>query len=275
LKELLKVDKLHVEHIKTKNQLVKGVSFSIRPGRSLIVLGQSGCGKTMTCHAMMGLLDAKRFCVSGQIVFDGKELLSMAQKERRRLYGGEIVMIPQNPMTAFNPSLKIGRQMTETLALHADDKPATRKDKIMNALERAGLMEAERVYHSYPHTLSGGMLQRVMIAMALMVNARLIVADEPTTALDVVHRNATVEAFKELRRQGAAILLVTHDFSVAAQLGGALFIMKDSEMIESGTVEDVLKNPQQPYTRALLNAHRLTKSSLATNSVCAGRIAIC
>jgi nickel transport system ATP-binding protein len=259
LNELLKVEHLFVEHIRTKKQLVRNVCFSIRPGGSLIVLGQSGCGKTMTCHSIMGLLDAKLFQVTGSIAFDGRELLSMSRKEKRELYGGEIAMIPQNPMTAFDPSVKVGSQMKETLSLHSNFRGKALEAKVQEALERAGLAEADRVYHSYPYTLSGGMLQRAMIAMALMVKARLVVADEPTTALDVVHRNAIVESFIALREQGTAILLVTHDFSVAAQLGGMLLVMKDSELIESGRVEEVLKTPQQPYTKALLDAYRLSK----------------
>ncbi len=258
MRELLTVEHLYVEHRKTGKQLVRDVCFSVSRGESLTVLGQSGSGKTMTCHSIMGLLDPKRFQVTGRIVFDGKEVLSMSRKERMKLYGGEIAMIPQNPMTAFNPSAKIGKQMKETLALHTDFRTAALEEKSKEALERAGLSEVDRVYRSYPHMLSGGMLQRVMIAMALMVNARLVVADEPTTALDVIHRNAAVESFLALRSQGTAILLVTHDFSVADQLGGPLLIMKDSEIIERGKTEEVLKNPRQPYTKALLDACRLS-----------------
>ena len=172
-------------------------------------------------------------------------------------------MIPQNPMTAFDPSMRIGKQMKETLAIHSAFDSPQLESKVKEALERAGLDEPDRVYHSYPYTLSGGMLQRVMIAMALMVEAQFIVADEPTTALDVVNRNETVEAFIALREAGAAILLVTHDFSVATQLGGNLLIMKDSKIVETGKTEDILKCPQHAYTKALLAASRLSNTKLA------------
>lgn len=225
-----------------------------------MILGQSGSGKTMTCHSIMGLLNRKLFHVNGSVMFAGQELLGMATKEKSRIYGGEIALIPQNPMTAFDPSMRLGAQMSETLSLHRSLPKRERKSHILNVLAQAGLDEPQRIYRSYPHTLSGGMLQRCTIAMALMVNARLLIADEPTTALDVVTRNATVDAFTTLRNQGAAVLLVTHDFAVAQQLGGHLLVMKDGEIVESGQVQAVLANPQHNYTKALIDAHRLSRS---------------
>lgn len=262
MKELIKVENLCVRLQKSKQLLVDGMEFSISPGESLTILGQSGSGKTMTCHAMMGLLDTKKFQVTGNVLFKSQNLISLMRKERQKVYGGCIAMIPQNPMTAFDPSMRIGKQMKETLAIHSDFAPPMLERKVKEALERAGLDEPDRVYHSYPYTLSGGMLQRVMIAMALMVDAQFIVADEPTTALDVVNRNETVESFIALREAGAAILLVTHDFSVATQLGGDLLIMKDSKIVENGKTGDILKSPQHPYTKALLEASRLSNTKV-------------
>ena len=261
MKKIIKAEHLRVQLKKTKNVLVKDMNFSIASGESLIILGQSGSGKTMTCHSIMGLLDPKRFEVTGELVFESQSLLTLNRKEKQKLYGGEIAMMPQNPMTAFDPSMRIGKQMKETLRLHSDLPSSILTAKIKEALRKAGLADPDRVCRSYPHTLSGGMLQRVMIAMVQMVEATLVIADEPTTALDVVNRNSTVDSFISLREQGAAIILVTHDFSVAAQLGGMLLIMKDSEIVESGTVEEVLKNPNQPYTKSLLEAARLSKSN--------------
>ncbi len=258
MKELIKAEHLCVQLNKSKKVLVRDVSFSISPGESLMILGQSGSGKTMTCHSIMSLLDPKRFKVTGNLYIGDYDLLSLGIKEKRKLYGGMVTMIPQNPMTAFDPSMKIGGQMKETLRLHSDLPSAALECRAKQALKNAGLDDPDRVYGSYPYALSGGMLQRVMIAMALMVDASLIVADEPTTALDVANRNATVEAFIALRARGAGVLLVTHDFSVAAQFGGKLLIMKDSEIIEEGMSEQVLKNPKQPYTRALLEASCLS-----------------
>lgn len=258
MSKLLAVEHLQVTWKKDRKVLVQDVSFSLEKGESLVILGQSGSGKTMTCYSIMGLLDARRFRVEGGVSFAGKNLLTCSGKEKREIYGGTIAMIPQNPMTAFDPSMRIGKQMTQTLALHTGQKKDALQTRVNEALQAAGLDDPERICASYPYTLSGGMLQRVMIAMALMVNAKLIVADEPTTALDVAHRNATVDAFIQLREQGAAVLLVTHDFAVAAQLGGRLLVMKEGIVLERGEVNQVLQHPESEYTKALLKAARLS-----------------
>ncbi len=176
VKELIKAEHLCVQLNKSKKVLVRDVSFSISPGESLMILGQSGSGKTMTCHSIMGLLDPKRFKVTGNLYIGDYDLLLLGIKEKRKLYGGMVTMIPQNPMTAFDPSMKIGGQMKETLRLHSDLPSAALECRAKQALKNAGLDDPDRVYGSYPYALSGGMLQRVMIAMALMVDASLIVA---------------------------------------------------------------------------------------------------
>ncbi len=256
--KLLEIKDLEIAIKKEKRTVVKKICFSVEDSSSLIILGQSGCGKTMTCHCTMGLLDPKKFSVSGEILYNGTDLLTLSSKEKRRLYGGEIAFIPQNPMTAFDPSMRIGKQMLETLSLHSDIPKAERKNTVLDALKKAGLDEAERVYHSYPFELSGGMLQRVLIAMVLMVNARLVIADEPTTALDVVHRNETIEAFAKLRESGTAVLMVTHDFAAAVQLGGDMLIMNEGEIIETGKAFEILSAPKHSYTKSLIEASVLT-----------------
>lgn len=260
MSKLLAVEHLSIMLKKSQKALVKDIEFSIDSGESLVILGQSGSGKTMTCHAVMGILDTKRFQLEGGILFLGENLLTCGRRERQAIYGGQIAMIPQNPMTAFDPSVRIGRQMMETLLWHTDIKKTEAEVRIEGALKAAGLEDIQRICRSYPYTLSGGMLQRITIAMALMVEAKLIVADEPTTALDVAHRNAIVETFRALREKGTAVLLVTHDFAVAAQMGGELCVMKDGILLERGSVESVLKNPKAAYTRALLEASRLSNS---------------
>lgn len=224
------------------------------------MLGQSGSGKTMTCKAVMGLLDKTQFLVRGRILYGTHELLTMSTREKRMLYGGEIALIPQNPMTALDPSMKIGNQMAETLCQHSSFSKHNCLPVLRDALRAAGLETADNVLNSFPHTLSGGMLQRVIIAMALMTHAKLIIADEPTTALDVVHRNATVEALSQMRSNGSAILMITHDFSVAAQLGGKLAVMKEGRILESGNVGAILSHPQEDYTKALIEASDLAQS---------------
>jgi len=224
------------------------------------LLGQSGSGKTMTCKAVMGLLDKTQFLVRGRIFYGTHELLNMSTREKQMLYGGEIALIPQNPMTALDPSMKIGNQMAETLCRHSGVSKNDCLPVLRDALCAAGLEAVDNVLNSFPHTLSGGMLQRVIIAMALMTHAKLIIADEPTTALDVVHRNATVEALSQMRSNGSSILMITHDFSVAAQLGGELAVMKEGRILESGTVGEILSHPQEDYTKALIEASALTQS---------------
>lgn len=260
MSKLIEIKQLEIIVKKEKHTIVKKIDFSLDKGESLIILGQSGCGKTMTCHCMMGLLDPKKFNVSGNILYKGTDLLTLSAKEKRKIYGGEIAIIPQNPMTAFDPSMKIGKQMLETLSLHMDIPKSERKSTILDALKKSGLDDAERVYHSFSFELSGGMLQRVLIAMVLMVNARLVIADEPTTALDVVHRNETIDAFRRLRENGTAVLMVTHDFAAAVQLGGDMIIMNDGEIIETGKAAEILSAPKHSYTRSLIEASVLTSN---------------
>lgn len=256
---LLRVDHLHIEVKKDKRTVVEDVSFTLEEGEGLVILGQSGSGKTMSCHAIMGLLDPKHFQVDGEVLFDGKDILTSDKNERRKLCGGAVAMVPQNPMSAFDPSMRIGKQMEETLALHSGLKGRALRQKVREALLQAGLSDPEMICKSYPHTLSGGMLQRCLIAMTLMTQARVIIADEPTTALDVVHRNDTVNAFLRLQAQGAAILMITHDFAVARQFSGRLMVMKNGIVLEQGNTEEILEHPRTDYTKALWEASRLSE----------------
>ncbi len=260
MSELICVKQLEIILKQEGHTVVKKIDFSLDKGESLVILGQSGCGKTMTCHCLMGLLDPKKCAVSGEVIYNGRDLLKVSPKEKRSIYGSEIAFIPQNPMTAFDPSMKIGKQITETLALHSDLSRKERKRVALEALGKAGLDDRERVYKSFPHELSGGMLQRVLIAMVLMVNAKLVIADEPTTALDVVHRNETIEAFSKMRDAGTAVLMVTHDFAAALGLGGNMIIMNDGDIVETGTVAGVLTTPKHSYTKQLIDASVLTSN---------------
>lgn len=258
MSRLLNVEHLKIGLKKTGEALVRDLSFSIDTGESLVILGQSGSGKTMTCRAVMGLLDRKRFWVEGGLSFNGQELLSLGWRDKGKIYGSAIAMIPQNPMSSLDPSMRIGRQMEETLALHTNLRGSALNKKIDSALNEAGLPDTDIVRKSYPYMLSGGMLQRVTIAMALMVDARLIVADEPTTALDAAHRNGTVDTFIKFREKGVGVLLVTHDFSVAARMGGQILVMKKGNMVEKGEMAGILEHPRSEYTKALLEASRLS-----------------
>ena len=264
---LLTVNDLSIILKENRQALVHNVSFSLNEGASLIILGQSGSGKTLTCKTIMGVLDRKKFMPQGEVLFEGEELLSMPPKKKRDIYGGKIALIPQNPMTALDPSVRIGIQMAETLFLHTGLKGTSAQEKIIAVLDEAGLNRATDITKSYPYMLSGGMLQRVLIAMALMVEAKLIVADEPTTALDAEHRCVTVDALCRLRERGSAVLLVTHDFNVASRTGGDLLIMKEGQVVERGLVEEVLTAPKHPYTRELIDASQLSTASCERSSL--------
>ncbi|MCR5089074.1 MAG: ABC transporter ATP-binding protein [Oscillospiraceae bacterium] len=255
------IDKLSICLKRSGKPLVRDLSFQLNKGESVTLLGESGCGKTMTCHAVMGLLNRKVFHTAGSIAFCGQELIGLPEKKRKDIYGGQIALIPQNPMTALDPSMKIGRQIDENLKLHTALSREKRKEKLLGSLEEAGLSDAERVAGSFPYSLSGGMLQRVLIAMAASTKAELIIADEPTTALDVVHRNEIIDSFLKLRESGAAVLLVTHDFSAALRLGGNAIIMRDGEIVERGKTRELYDTPESDYTRALVKASALSKGA--------------
>jgi len=257
MNKLLEIKDLSITLKKENWEVVKNLNFDLNAGSSLTLLGQSGSGKTLTCKSILGVLGVQ-FSPSGEILFEGHNLLNLPAKTRGSIYGSQIAMIAQNPMTAFDPSAKIGRQMDETLRIHTKLSPAERHSRCLQALNEAGLTREETVMESYPFMLSGGMLQRVMIALALMTDAKLIIADEPTTALDVENRNATVDAFVRLRERGTAVLLVTHDFMVAARFGSRVLIMNDGKIVEDDSADNILKNPKHPYTRELLSASRLS-----------------
>ncbi len=260
MSELL-VNDLSISLKKDGKTLVDHLSFRLGAGESLVLLGQSGCGKTMSCRAVMGLLEKRRFRIEGSIAFDGTELAALPEGRRAEFYGQRIAFIPQNPMTALDPSVRIGKQMDETLLLHTKLSAAQRRERIRSALRSAGLEELDRVCGARPHTLSGGMLQRVLIAMALSTGAELVIADEPTTALDVVHRNEIVDAFDRLRAGGAAVLFVTHDFAAALRLGGEVLVMQDGAVVERGQTRAVYAAPQSDYTKALVRASSLSKGA--------------
>ena len=258
-KKLLQVEHLSIALKNPYQDLVKDISFSLEEAGAVILLGQSGSGKTMTCRAILGLLNSSAFQVNGEIFFDNRSLLQLKEKERALYYGNKIAFIPQNPMTALDPSRKIGAQMAEFLNLHQDLKKKEALSLYEQALSRAGLTDTKRILSSRPYQLSGGMLQRCLIALAIAGNAKLVVADEPTTALDAIHRDKAVEQFLHLQEQGCALLLiVTHDFDVARHIGGHVLIMKEGRMVEQGSAQEVLQNPNSSVIpRELIEAIHL------------------
>jgi oligopeptide/dipeptide ABC transporter ATP-binding protein len=235
---------------------VDGVDFEIARGGRLALVGESGCGKSVTSLSIMRLIDTPPGEIaSGEIIFDGKELLDLSNEEMFHVRGGEIAMIFQEPMTSLNPVLTIGDQLTEAILLH---NVATKKESMgiaIDALREVGISSPERRVKQYPHEFSGGMRQRVMIAMALACRPKLLIADEPTTALDVTIQRQILDLIKEIQaRTGTALLLITHDLGVVAETVERVAVMYAGRIVERGSVEEVLLHPRHPYTRGLLQS---------------------
>ena len=235
---------------------VDDVSFSLRRGEALGLVGESGCGKSVTSYSIMQLLPMPpgRF-EGGRIRFKGRDLLELKPGEMRRVRGNEIGMIPQEPMTALNPVVKIGEQIEEALALHTDLDNAGRRARVIDLLEKVGLSEPVKMTDAYPHELSGGMRQRVMIAMALSCNPDLLIADEPTTALDVTIQAQILELIREIQEAtGSAMILITHDLAVIAESVDRVAVMYAGKIVETADVETIFAESGHPYTQGLLGS---------------------
>ena len=233
---------------------VEDVSLSVAPGEILGVVGESGSGKSVTALSVMGLLpEPAARVVAGRVVFDGTVLTGLGEGRMRRLRGPGIGMVFQEPMTSLNPVFSIGDQITETLRAHGERSARARRDRAVSMLERVGIPSAAQRLRDYPHQLSGGQRQRVMIAMALACRPRLLIADEPTTALDVTIQAGILDLLLDLRDQlGMAVLLITHNMGVIAEVADRVAVMYAGRVVETASVEDVFAHPAHPYTRALL-----------------------
>ena len=239
-----------------RKNAVSNVSLDIRRNEILCVVGESGSGKSVMSKAILRLLPAPHVRVTGgRILFEGKDLLEFNDAEMRAVRGGRISMIFQEPMVALNALMRVGRQVDEVLEVHTSLKASERRARVLELLRDVHLPEPERIINSYPHELSGGQRQRVMIAMALAVEPALIIADEPTTALDVTTQAQILHLIKELQRtRGTAVLFITHDFGVVAEIADRVAVMRHGELVEIGQASDVLNNPQADYTKALVAA---------------------
>ncbi|HEY2539340.1 MAG TPA: ABC transporter ATP-binding protein [Stellaceae bacterium] len=233
---------------------VDGVSFHVNPGETLAIVGESGCGKSVTALSILRLIPSPPGrIVSGSIKFAGRDLLGLTQSAMRQIRGNEISMIFQEPMTSLNPVLTIGRQIAETLILHQGLGRKAARAKAVDMLRLVNIPEAEQRVAEYPHQLSGGMRQRVMIAMALACNPQLLIADEPTTALDVTIQAQILDLMRELKQKiDAAIVLITHDLGVVAEMAQRVVVMYAGRKIEEATVGELFRRPLHPYTRGLL-----------------------
>ena len=240
-------------------EVVKNVTLELKDGEILGVVGESGSGKTVSALTLMGLVSETAHVTSGRILFDDVVLQEAGKPRDRALYrsyqGDRMSMVFQEPMTSLNPTQRVGKQVDEVLRLHTKLSPEERKDRVLETFRAVGLREEDKVYASYPHQLSGGMRQRVMIAMAVILNPRLLVADEPTTALDVTIQNQIIALLREINdKQKNAMLFITHDLNLARRLCHRIAVMKDGCVVEQGETEQIFEHPTQDYTRKLIEA---------------------
>lgn len=234
---------------------VDGVSFEVREGETLGIVGESGSGKSVTSLSIMRLLDQNGKIVDGKIIFKGRNLLELSESEMRKIRGKEIAMIFQEPMVALNPVFTIGDQIMEAIILHQNVSEKEARKMAIDLLRKVGIPEPEKRVDEYPHQLSGGMRQRAMIAMALSCRPSLLIADEPTTALDVTIQAQILELMKELQREyGMAIILITHDMGVVAEMSDKVAVMYAGKVVEYGDVKTIFTEPKHPYTYALLES---------------------
>ncbi len=262
---LLQVENLQT-HFATPDGVVRavdGVSFHVSAGETLAIVGESGCGKSVTAMSILRLIQQPPGKVSGRITFDDHDLLTLTEADMRDIRGNQISMIFQEPMTSLNPVLTVGRQIGETLRLHQGLSTRDAERKTIEMLTLVGIPAAARRVREYPHQLSGGMRQRVMIAMALACNPKLLIADEPTTALDVTIQAQILDLMRDLKqRVGAAIMLITHDLGVVAEMAERVVVMYAGRKVEEALVTEIFARPLHPYTRGLLGSVPKLGSSL-------------
>ena len=254
---LLSVENLQVQFQTKKgiNTAVDGVSFSVEKGRILGIVGESGCGKSVTSMSILQLLGSNARISGGSIKLDGKELIGLPEKEMCRIRGNDIAMIFQDPMTSLNPTMTIGKQIMESLIIHRGMNKAEARKEAIRMLEMVKIPSPESRIDNYPHELSGGMRQRVMIAIALACNPKILIADEPTTALDVTIQAQIMDLMRELKeKSNTAIILVTHDLGVVANFADRIQVMYAGKIVETSTVEDLFDHPKHPYTKALIES---------------------
>jgi peptide/nickel transport system ATP-binding protein len=253
----LSVQDLHVAIGKGAHSanVLRGVSLELRPGEVRGLVGESGAGKSMLGRAVLGLLPANASIVAGTILFEGRDLIAMTEPERRGLFGRRIALIPQDPMTSLNPVKRVGAQIAILLRHHLGLSKRDALARAVELLSEVAIREPRRMLGLYPHEISGGMRQRVLIAMAFACDPGLVIADEPTTALDVTVQRQVLQLVERLRqRHGAAVLFVTHDLGVVAKICRTMSVLHAGRVLEEGETADVLAKPRHPYTRALLAA---------------------
>ena len=256
-KELLKIKNLKT-HFFTKRGVipaVDGIDIELPKGKIIGIVGESGCGKSMTAMSIMQLIQKPGKIVDGSIYLEGVNLLNLDNSQMRDIRGNRISMIFQEPMTSLNPVYKVGKQVSEAIILHQGLNKKDAKEKVLDMFNKVGIPEPERRYNSFPHQLSGGLRQRVMIGMAMVCNPKLMIADEPTTALDVTIEAQILHLMRNLRKnQGTSIMLITHNLGVVAEICDFVYVMYAGKIMESANVYELFENPSHPYTKGLMNS---------------------
>lgn len=240
---------------KYQPEAIHNLSLELEKGNSLGLVGESGCGKSITAMSIINLLPSNAIIQSGEIIFENKDILKLSKKELTNIRGNKIALIPQDPMTSLNPLYTIGEQILEAVELHTDYKGESAKQIVIDALKEVQIPNAEAKYNTYPHQLSGGMRQRAIIAMALSCNSELLIADEPTTALDVTVQAQILKLIKDIQqKRKLSLILISHDLAVVYNMCDKIAVMYSGNIIEEGKTEKIFKTPIHPYTKALLNS---------------------
>lgn len=266
---------LHIENLKTvisskdgKLVPVDGVDITIPKGKTVGIVGESGCGKSMTAMSIMGLLPNTTHIEEGKILFQDMDLTKLNPKELRKITGDKISIIFQEPMTSLNPVIQVGKQVREAILLHEKVSKEEAKQRVIEVFRQVGIPEPERRYNAYPHQLSGGLRQRVMIGMAMVCNPDLLIADEPTTALDVTIEAQILHLMRQLQKdKGTSIMMITHNLGVVAEICDQVYVMYAGKVVESAEVHELFQNPKHPYTQGLLGALPKMDSRQRLNSI--------
>lgn len=234
---------------------VRGVTFDLHKGETLAIVGESGSGKSVACKTIMRILSSNGYIKDGQILFDGKDLTKISEKDMEKVRGKDIAMIFQNPMTSLNPTMTIGKQIMEPIIKHQGFSKEDARKRAIELIELVGISDAEKRFKQYPHQFSGGMRQRIVIAISLACNPKVLIADEPTTALDVTIQAQILELIKDLQEKtGVAVIFITHDLGVVANMADRVAVMYAGKIIEYGTSDDIFYDPKHPYTWGLLGS---------------------
>ena len=234
---------------------VRGVTFDLHKGETLAIVGESGSGKSVACKTIMRILSSNGYIKDGQILFDGKDLTKISEKDMEKVRGKDIAMIFQDPMTSLNPTMTIGKQIMEPIIKHQGFSKEDARKRALELIELVGISDAEKRFKQYPHQFSGGMRQRIVIAISLACNPKVLIADEPTTALDVTIQAQILELIKDLQEKtGVAVIFITHDLGVVANMADRVAVMYAGKIIEYGTSDDIFYDPKHPYTWGLLGS---------------------